>query len=144
MRDAFKTTDPGALEIKLAGLVDDRAELQKLRAEAKRDFAAQTAAKREELISYWTAPERAVITPARGLEMRGFDPATYTAGSAPSKTPWSPTQIEQYVAERASARRRGPSSAPSISRARPSQRRSPVRSRSSPPRRRPAAFTQSP
>ena len=103
VRDAFKTTDPGALEIKLAGLVDDRAELQKLRAEAKRDFAAQTAAKREELISYWTAPERAVITPARALEMRGFDPATYTAGSAPSKTPWSPTQIEQYVAERASA-----------------------------------------
>jgi hypothetical protein len=103
VRDAFKTTDPAALEIKLASLVDDRAELQKLRAEAKRDFAAQTAAKREELISYWTAPERAVITPARALEMRGFDPATYTAGSAPSKTPWSPTQIEQYVAERASA-----------------------------------------
>lgn len=103
VRDAFKTTDPSALEIKLASLVDDRAELQKLRAEAKRDFAAQTAAKREELIAYWTAPERAVITPARALEMRGYDPATYAAGAQPSKTPWSPTQIEQYVAERAAA-----------------------------------------
>ena len=102
-RDALGTDAGSSVMVKLSAMQDDRADLVKLRDERRSATVAAVAQEREELINHWSAAERAVITPAKALEMRGFDPATYSAGSQPTRQAWTLTQIRQYVQERAGA-----------------------------------------
>lgn len=96
-RELLGTVDAGQVQAKLAGLIDDRADLATLRTQARSASAAANDARRAELIAHHTGT--GVITPARAQEMRGLDPAT----GEKRGEPWSVTRIESYVAERSAS-----------------------------------------
>ena len=96
-RELLGTTDTCKVQAKLAGLIDDRADLATLRAQARSASAAANEARRAELIAHHTGT--GIITPARAQEMRGLDPAT----GEKRGEPWSVTRIESYVAERSAS-----------------------------------------